>query len=170
MTHTTPILLAVSALLAFSGCTTTSTTAVDTKTAVANAASVASPLIEGGARIAVQMVLTKNPKLVDEFAAINTAAGLILATNDPTAEGFAAAVRTAVPDLTAAQASQIGAAIASAYKAGAALYKAQTGKDMSLTAIIRDPEYKASADALATALVSGITDGIADYSASLPSS
>ncbi len=164
----TSFLLAALALLVLPACTTTTGTRVDTKTAVTNAASVAAPLIEGGARIAVPMILTKNPHLVDDFALSTSAAATILATSDPTAEGFSVAVRVAFPEVTQAQATQIGAALESAYASGAALFKAQTGKDLVLTSIIADPEYKAAADALVTALVRGVSSGLADYRASLP--
>ena len=165
----TSIILAALALLVLPACTTTTGTRVDTKTAVANAASVAAPLIEGGARIAVPLILTKNPHLVDDFALSASAAATILATSDPTAEGFSDAVRVAFPEVTQAQATQIGAALESAYSAGAALFKAQTGRDLVLTSVIADPEYKAAADALVTALVRGVSSGLADYRASLPS-
>lgn len=170
MKHITSIIFAALALLVLPACTTISGPRVDTKTAVTNAASVAAPLIEGGARIAVPMILTKNPQLVDDFALSASAAATILATSNPTAEGFSAAVRVAFPEVTQAQATQIGAALESAYASGAALFKAQTGRDLVLTSIIADPEYKAAADALVTALVRGVSNGIADYRASLPES
>lgn len=153
------------AVFCFSGCTSISAT--DTATAVNDAVSVAAPLVEGGARIAVPMILTKNPELVEEFTAINAAAATILSATDPTADGFAAAIRSAAPDLTPAQATQIGAALESAYKSAAALFKSRTGKTLSLTELLGDTAYKPAADTLAAALVSGITAGIADYRASL---
>lgn len=162
--------LAVLALLVFPACTTTTGTRVDTKTAVTNAASVAAPLIEGGARIAVPIILTKNPQLADDFALSTSAAATILSASTPTAEGFSAAVRAAFPGVTQAQATQIGAALESAYAAGAALFKAQTGRDLVLTSIIADPEYKAAADSLVTALVRGVANGLADYRTTLPQS
>lgn len=163
MKHITSILLAALALIVLPACTTTSGTRVDTKTAVSNAVSIASPLIRGGARIAVPMILAKNPKLVDELVTINTVAGTVLAVRTPTAEGFATAVRAAFPDIAPAQALQIGAALQSAYEAATAMYKAQTGRDLSFTALISDPEYKADADVLISALVNGVSEGIADY-------
>lgn len=161
MKSITSFLLAAFALLVLPACTSTST--VDTKRAVSNAVSVAVPLIRGGARIAVPMVLTKNPKLVDELATINAVAGTVLAVNAPTAEGFSAAIRTAFPDIEQAQALQIGAALQSAYEAAAAMYKAQTGRDLSFTALISDKDYKADADQLVAALINGVSEGIADY-------
>lgn len=166
----TTIILAALTLLAFPACTTTSATRVDAKAAVTNAASVAAPLIEGGARIAVPMILTKNPQLADDFDLSATAAATILSASAPTAEGFSAAVRVAFPNVTQAQATQIGAALESAYAAGAALFKAQTGRNLVLTSIISDPEYKAAADSLVTALVRGVANGLSDYRATLPQS
>lgn len=169
MKSITTLLLAALALLVLPACNTTTGARVDTKTAVTNAASVAAPLIEGSARIAVPMILTKNPQLANDFALSTSAAATILATASPTAEGFSAAVRVAFPEVTQAQATQIGAALESAYASGAALFKAQTGRDLVLTSIIADPEYKAAADSLVTALVRGVSNGLADYRASLPS-
>lgn len=161
MKSITSFLLAAIALLVLPACTSTST--VETKTAVSNAVSIATPLIRGGARIAVPMVLAKNPQILDELATINTVAGTVLAVNAPTAEGFSAAIRTAFPEIEQAQALQIGAALQSAYEAAAAMYKAQTGRDLSFTALILDPEYKTDADLLVAALVNGVSEGIADY-------
>lgn len=160
-------LLAAVVMALSPACTTTSTTPVDRATAVANAAGIAAPLLEGGTRIAAAMVLTKNPALADDFAAVSTAAAAILAASDPSVEGFAATLRTAFPELTAPQATQIATALDSAYRAAAAYYQAQTGKTLSLTELIRDPTTKAAADTLATALVRGVTAGIADYRATL---
>ncbi|MBK8477792.1 MAG: hypothetical protein IPL39_16250 [Opitutaceae bacterium] len=143
---------------------------VDTKAAVVNAASVAAPLIEGSARIAVPLILTRNPGLADRFTLTTTAAATILSAARPTAEGFAAALRVAFPDLAQAQAVQIGAALESAYAAGAALFQAQTGRPLVLTSILQDPQYQAAADVLITSLVRGVTNGLADYRATLPAS
>lgn len=162
--HTISILAV--ALLLLPACNTRTNTAgpVDAKTAMVNAASVAAPLIEGSARIAVPLILTKNPQLEGQFTVTATIASAVLSAQ-PTAAGFAAALRVAFPQLEPAQAVQIGAALESAYAAGAALYQAQTGRTLELTALIGDPQYRAAADLLVAALVRGTANGIADWHA-----
>lgn len=163
-------LLAALVMALSPACTTTGTRQpVDQATAVANAAAVAAPLLEGGTRIAVSMVLVKNPQLVDDFEAVSVAAAAILAAADPSVEGFAATLRNVFPELTAPQATQIATALASAYRSGAALYHAQTGRTLVLTELITDPAYKAAADSLAGSLVRGVTSGLADYRAAADS-
>lgn len=149
-------------------CQSPRTTAVDGPTAVANAATVAAPLLQGSVRIAVPMVLRRNPQLAEEIGTLSAAASAILVAAAPTADSFAAALQLASPKLDAASARQFGIALESAYAAGAALLKAQTGAELKLTALLADPQYRAAADTLAAAFASGLSAGLADYRAAPP--
>lgn len=154
--------------LSFSACVTKTDTSgakvTDYPATTLRIVQVAAPSIKAVTKVAARKIAAHNPTHLEEFQLSGAAVALIFNIGDPTADNFAAAIQRAVPQISAADAKDLGDILAGTWSS-IEQQAANDGITLSLTTLIKDPAYKQAADLFTNSIIDGFNAGIADYSA-----
>jgi len=129
-------------------------------------ATAASPTVKAAFKLTTYYIIKNNPELADTFSISDSTVQVILCASDPTTAGFKAAIKLAYPDLSDTDAELIATALEAGYSSAASTWKSETGSTLSLSQLWSDSKYVTGINALVSAALTGVAEGVTMASSS----